>query len=79
MARKPGPSPPPRKPRRSNNYLRYSGLALQLLITIAISGWLGYELDQFLENKYPVFMLVFGFLGFFGSMYKVYRSINRQS
>ena len=79
MAPKPGPLPPNRKLNRYNTYLRYSGLGLQLLITIAISGWLGYKLDQYVGNKYPLFMLLLGFLGFAGSMYKIYRSINRQS
>lgn len=70
---------PRRKPRRYNNYLKYSGLALQLLITIAVCGWLGYKADQYFDNKYPVLMLLLGFLGFGGSMYQVYRSINKQS
>ena len=78
MARRPAVSQP-RKPRRYNNYLRYSGLAVQLLLTIAISGWLGYELDQYMGNKYPIFMLLLGFVGFFGIMYKVYRNINRNA
>jgi F0F1-type ATP synthase assembly protein I len=78
MALKREPSPPNKKPSRYNNYLKYSGLGLQLLLTIGISGWLGYLLDQYLNNKYPIFMLLLGFLGFFGIMYKIYRSINRQ-
>jgi F0F1-type ATP synthase assembly protein I len=47
------------------------------LLTIAICGWLGHELDQYLDNKYPVFMLILGFIGFAGIMYQVYRSINK--
>ena len=78
MARKPGPSTPSRKPSRYNSYLRYSGLGLQLLITIGVSGWLGYLLDGYIGTKYPLFMLLFGFLGFGGSLYQLYRSINRQ-
>lgn len=78
MAPKPGHLQP-RKPSRYNNYLRYSGLGLQLLLTIAVCGWLGYKLDQYVGNKYPLFMLLLGFLGFVGIMYKIYRSINRQS
>jgi hypothetical protein len=79
MALKPEPSPPSRKPHPYNNYLRYSGLALQMLIAIGISGWLGYEADQYFGNKYPIIMLLLGLFGFAGSLYQVYRSINRQS
>lgn len=78
MARKPEPSTPSKKQNRYNTYLRYSGLGLQLLVTIAVCGWLGYKADQYFENKYPLLMLLFGFLGFADSMYQIYRSINRQ-
>jgi hypothetical protein len=40
-------------------------------------GWLGYELDQYLELQLPAFMLLFGFLAFGGMMYQVYKSINK--
>jgi len=69
---------PRRKPSRYSNYLKYSGLALQLLITIGVCGWLGYKADQYFDNKYPLLMLLLGFLGFAGIMYQIYRSINRQ-
>lgn len=68
-----------KKPSRYSNYLKYSGLALQLLITIFVCGWLGYKADQYFNNKYPMLMLLLGFLGFAGIMYQIYRSINRQS
>jgi F0F1-type ATP synthase assembly protein I len=79
MAPKPGALPPNKKLNRYNTYLRYSGLGLQLLLTIGVSGWLGYKLDQYVGNKYPLFMLLLGFMGFAGSMYNIYRSIKRQS
>jgi len=79
MALKPEPSQPSKKSNPYNNYLRYSGLAFQMLIAIGICGWLGYEADQYFGNKYPIIMLLLGFIGFAGSLYQVYRSINRQS
>ncbi len=78
MAESPDPSQPNRKLNQYNSYLKYSGLAVQLLVTIGVCGWLGYKLDQWLALKYPVFMLILGFLGFGGIMYQIYRSINRQ-
>jgi F0F1-type ATP synthase assembly protein I len=71
------PSQPNRKQNQYNSYLKYSGLAIQLLAAIGICGWVGYKIDQWLALKYPVFMLVLGFLGFGGSLYQVYRSINK--
>jgi F0F1-type ATP synthase assembly protein I len=77
MAQLPDPSPH-KKLSPYNSYLKYSGLAIQLLVIIAVSGWIGYKLDQWLNFKFPVFMLILGFLGFGGMMYQLYRSINRQ-
>lgn len=77
MAESPEPSQPSRKQNPSNTYLRYSGLAIQLLATIAVCGWIGYKLDQWLEFNYPIFMITLGLLGFGGVMYQLYRSINR--
>jgi F0F1-type ATP synthase assembly protein I len=79
MALRPGSSPLNKKRNRYNSYLRYSSLAIQLLVTIAVCGWLGYELDEYVGNKYPLFMLLFGFLGFAGVMYQIYRSVNRNA
>jgi F0F1-type ATP synthase assembly protein I len=77
MAESPEPSLPNKKQNQYNGYLKYSGLAIQLLASIGVCGWIGYKIDQWLQMKYPVFMLVLGFLGFGGSLYQVYRSINK--
>jgi F0F1-type ATP synthase assembly protein I len=76
MAESPDPSTN-KKLNQYNSYLKYSGLAIQLLAAIGLSGWIGYKIDQWLEFRYPIFMLTLGFLGFGGIMYQVYRSINR--
>jgi F0F1-type ATP synthase assembly protein I len=65
------------KPNPANNYLKYGGLAFQLLGGIGVSGWLGYLLDQYLDFRFPVFMLTFGFFFFVGMIYQLYRTINK--
>ena len=67
------------KQKQSNTYLKYSGLAFQLLAAIGILGWLGYKLDQYLGLEIPAFMILFGFGAFGGMMYQLYRSINRDN
>lgn len=67
---------PSRKSSQYNTYLKYSGLAFQLLGGIGVFGWLGYLLDKHL-NSLPLFTLGLGFLAFGGMMYQIYRSINR--
>lgn len=62
----------------TNAYMKWSGLAFQLLGAIGLFGWLGYELDEYLELKFPAFMLTFGFLAFGAVMYQVYKSVRNQ-
>jgi hypothetical protein len=69
--------PSDKKENQTNTYLKYSGLALQLLLTIGVFGWLGHLLDSYLAFTFPVFLLLFGFAGFAGMMVYLYRTINR--
>jgi len=59
-----------------NNFLKYSGLGLQMLASIGIAAWLGMKLDQHFGFKFPVFLLTFVFLIFGGMMYQLYRNLN---
>lgn len=65
------------KPKAYNSYLKYSGLAIQLLVTIGVFAWLGYKIDDWLELRYPVFLIVFVFAAFAGMMYQLYKSIDK--
>ena len=51
---------PNKKLKTYNSYLKYSSFGLQLLAAIGVFGWLGYKLDQYLNLKFPAFMLLFG-------------------
>lgn len=64
--------------RGANTYLRWSGLAFQLLGGIGIFGWLGYKLDRYWALQFPAFMLLFGFLAFGAILYQVYKSVKNQ-
>ena len=66
-----------KKPKPSNDFLKYSGLGLQLVAGIGLAAWLGYKLDQYLNLKFPAFLLGFVFITFGGMMYQLYRSINK--
>jgi hypothetical protein len=57
--------------------MKYSSLAIQLLATIAICGWIGHKIDLYLQIQFPAFLLLLGFLGFGGTMFQIYRTINR--
>ncbi|MCU0356124.1 MAG: AtpZ/AtpI family protein [Cyclobacteriaceae bacterium] len=61
----------------SDDYLKYSSLAVQLLVTIGLFGWLGHQLDLYLGLQFPVFLLLLGGIAFAGMMYQLYRTINK--
>lgn len=62
----------------TNVYLKWSGLAFQLVGGSGVFGWLGYKLDQYLKLQFPAFMLLFGFLAFGAVLYQVYKSVKDQ-
>jgi hypothetical protein len=60
----------------ANNFLKYSSLGLQLLVTIGAAAWIGIKIDAYLQLKFPAFLLTLVFVSFAGMIYKLYRSIN---
>lgn len=60
-----------------NNFLKFSGLGLQMLASIGLGAWLGMKLDRYMELKFPAFLLTFVFTIFGGMMYQLYRSLNK--
>ncbi len=61
-----------------NGFLKYGSLSLQLLITIAVAGWLGHLLDDYLDLKFPAFLLTFILFAFGAMMYRVFKSLNNE-
>ncbi len=79
MASTKDPSPNRKELSQSNGYLKYSGLALQLLAALGFFGWLGHLIDNYLSIQFPAFMLLLGLMAFGGMMFIIYRSINNQN
>ncbi len=65
-------SNPSNKP---NNYLRYSGLAFQMLAAIALAMWGGTELDGWLGWKFPVWTVTLLLAAVVGSLIGLVRSL----
>ena len=62
---------------KSNSFIKYSGLGVQMLVTLGVGAWLGLKLDQYLNLKFPVFLITFIFVLFGGLMYQLYRTLNK--
>jgi len=72
MAENPSPYKPPKKP--LNDYARYSGIAIQMLVTILLGTWGGIELDKLFPNRVHIFTIVLSILSVFFAIYMVVRS-----
>ncbi len=57
------------------SYLKYSGLAFQMLMVLGIAAYAGMRLDAYIGNKNPWFTIVFMLLGVIGSIYKIIISV----
>ncbi len=58
---------PPKKP--LNDYARYSGMAVQMGVIIALGAWGGTKLDAYFGFKTPVITLVLTLLSVFIAIY----------
>jgi F0F1-type ATP synthase assembly protein I len=63
----------------NNKFLKYSGLGIQLLATIGVAAYIGLRIDRYFEFKFPLFLLSFVLLSFGGTMYQLYRALNKEN
>jgi hypothetical protein len=71
----------PKKPvdkGQSTRFLKYSGMAMQMLGTILVFTWGGYKLDEWQQNKVPVWTLVLSLASIAASLYLLIRSFTKQ-
>lgn len=55
----------------SNPFLRFTGLAFQMGILIALGAWGGSELDKVSNNQKPIYAVVFSLLAIAVSLYLI--------
>ena len=66
------------KQKQFNSYLRYSGLAIQMIVTIGLMAFLGYKIDGWIGIKFPAFLLLFTFSALTGLIYRLIKSVEEQ-
>lgn len=65
-----------KKPRpEGKSYIRYTGVAFQLLITIALFSFIGYKLDERNQNDKPILTAVLGLTGVVVALIQVVKSL----
>ena len=70
-------NPPKNRQNNLNDYAKYSGLAFQMGIIIAITVWGGVKLDELVETK-PVFTIILSLFGVFTAIYVVLKDLIRK-
>lgn len=61
--------------KRVNNYVKFSGIALQMGIVITIAALGGDWLDEKQENEFPIWTLVLTLVAIFGSLYQIISAV----
>lgn len=59
------------------NYIKYSGIAFQMLATIGVFAFVGYKIDEHQKIENFLFTALFGIVGVAASLYQVVRSLSK--
>ncbi len=63
--------------RKTDSYLKYSGMATQLMVLIFVAVWIGKKIDGYFHTEKPWFtagLVLFFFTGWF---YQLYRDVSK--
>ncbi|MDX5346518.1 MAG: AtpZ/AtpI family protein [Hymenobacteraceae bacterium] len=74
---------PDKEPKNRQNevkpYLKYSGLAFQMIAVMLVAALGGQKLDEYLNMKYPVFTTIFLIVAVVASIYLLIVSLTKNS
>ena len=63
------------KTKNVNNFLKFSGMGIQMALTIAIFAGIGYWLDNKFQTKQPYWTAAMSLVGVFGGIFSVIRQL----
>jgi hypothetical protein len=61
--------------KRFDDFIRYSGLAFEMMTIIAAGTFLGFKIDQWMNNKFKGFTLALMVLSVIGSLFYALRNL----
>ena len=67
-----------RNSKSSNQYLKYSGMAVQLFVLIGVGAWLGQIIDRKLSTPEPYFTIILILLFTGGFFYRLVKELSRK-
>jgi predicted MFS family arabinose efflux permease len=63
------------KKKPHNQFLKFSGIAMQMGIIIGAGAYGGVCLDEYLEKDFPLFTLLFSLFAVFSALYYVIKEV----
>ena len=63
----------------ANVFMRYSGMAFQMIAVLLVAAYSGQWLDDHYQNEQPWFTLVLLLIGVTASMYLIIKTVTKQS
>lgn len=70
---------PSKKPKQRNNYLRFSGVAIQMGAIIGLGAWGGSSMDAHYQNTNKLFTIILTLLAVAASLYLVIKEVINMS
>jgi len=61
-----------------SKYAYYSGLGFQMIAIIGVFTFIGYKIDERMNNEKPIFTALLSLLGVVISLYSVIKSVNKK-
>jgi len=58
-----------KKKKPFDNFIKYSNIGIQMLVIIAAGVFGGYRLDKWMENKFPIFLLLLSTIAMAAAIY----------
>ena len=62
----------------ANGFVRYSSIAFEMLAIMGVFTLIGWKLDQWLANRFPVFILIFSLSGVCMGIYLAVKDILKE-
>ncbi|QAA82116.1 AtpZ/AtpI family protein [Aequorivita sp. H23M31] len=59
------------------NWAVFSGIAIQMGVTIGLAAFIGVKLDENYPNKYPIYTIILSLFGVFISLYALIKQLQK--
>lgn len=62
----------------SDSWLRYAGLASEMMVMLGGAAFLGYKADQWLEWEFPILLIIFPFIALTVLLWRLIKATGRK-